>query len=138
MAPVLSLAPIADVVCFDHPERPAHADQRTDPHQPVVEPERRLETPVNQPTMETDGMTDQQGDSGQPQEDRYAGPAEREEAGGDCPRKYRAVPQRVERVPDDPSGFRVGFRAGLQVVDSVGIIVVAIGSGHPPPRQLVA
>ena len=55
----LALRPISEVVGFHHPERAAHADAGAYPYQCAFEPQRTLETVVNQAAVKADAVAEQ-------------------------------------------------------------------------------
>jgi hypothetical protein len=62
MARSLPLRPVAEVMDANHADRPRHSDQCAEINAKVFEPERALETRMNQAPMHPDGMSETERD----------------------------------------------------------------------------
>lgn len=94
----------------------AHPDQRT------FKPRRAFEAAVDQTAVKADRMTDQKRCTRGKQEHGEGGRAEgqRPEGQGAC--EHAAVPDGMDRVPDDAAGDGIASRGLDETIDRAGVV----------------
>jgi hypothetical protein len=107
----LPLMPVPHVVCADHAERSGHADQRPEPDEQALQPNRRLEAAVDQKPVHPHRMARKQCHNRQEQKDDQAAETGEEHQSGQPSGHMRKEPERLGRCPNDAT-FRGGGLSG--------------------------